>query len=173
MREQQKIFDWWLWDSAFCVSVIPLTNKRRLWSGPVNPNGRGLPSRWKKRRLWPGPVNPGGWGLPSRWKKRRLWSGPVNPGGRGLPSQWKKAEEMPCASQGLGLRTPCSTAPCFSDKPAQDQPESTRVYSSEGRGILKRRTRVHGQQPAPGSRNGGDVILDLPAQETLQIKAAR
>lgn len=129
MREQQKIFDWWLWDSAFCVSVIPLTNKRRLWSGPVNPDGRGLPSRWKK------------------------------------------ADAMPCAPQGLGLRTPCSAAPCFSDKPAQDQPERTRVCSSEGRGVLKR-TRVHRQQPAPASRNGGDVILDLPAQETLQIKAA-
>lgn len=131
MWEQQTTFDRWLWDSAFGVSVIPPTNKRRLCSGPADPDG--------------------------------LRSAFPTEEGRG---------DALCIP-GLGLRMPCSTAPCFSDKPAQDQQERTRVYSSEGRGVLKRRTRVHCQQPAPVSRSGGDVILELTAQETLQIKAAR
>ena len=84
----------------------------------------------------------------------------------------EKGRHDACAFQGLGPRTPSSTAPGLSDKPTQDQQERTQVYSSEGRRVVKR-TRVHGQQPALVSRSGRDVILDLPAQETLQIKAAR
>ena len=52
MWEQQKMIDRWLWDSAFGVSVIPLTNKRRMWPDPVNPPRPEVCLPDRKRQTW-------------------------------------------------------------------------------------------------------------------------